>query len=103
MLVTFRTDVGSISMFGEVARPMLKMMGQTGDIPGAVVAKDLPAALERLKGAVAAAKAAAKPQGSAKDDDRGEAPPIGMAVRAAPLVELLERAVKRESDLVWGQ
>lgn len=100
MLVTFSSDAGNISMFGEVAVPMLKMMGQTGDIPGAIVAADLPAAIEKLKAAVEAAKAAAKPKGAANDDGKGA--PIGVAVRAAPLIDLLERAVKRKADVIWG-
>ncbi|HSF46992.1 MAG TPA: DUF1840 domain-containing protein, partial [Burkholderiales bacterium] len=55
MLVQFQTPAyATITMFGGVAKTLLKMMGMTGDIPGAINAEDVPGALERLKQAVAA-------------------------------------------------
>jgi hypothetical protein len=58
MLVEFKSDAGNMTMFGDVAVSMLKMMGQTGALPGALLAKDVPAALERLKRGAAVAPAA---------------------------------------------
>lgn len=55
MLVTFRTDVhADILMFGDIAVQLLKLMGHSGAVPGALLADDVPAALERLRQAVAA-------------------------------------------------
>jgi len=59
MLVKFKSDAGNMTMFGEVAVDLLKLMGQTGALPGALLAKDIPAALERLKRGVATPAAAA--------------------------------------------
>ena len=57
MLVTFRTKAyADITMFGDVAVRLLKLMGHSGTVPGAMLAEDIAVALERLKGAVEADK-----------------------------------------------
>lgn len=52
MLVTFKTDVGVITMFGNDALTILQMMGHSATEPGAILAADVPAALSRLNAAV---------------------------------------------------
>ncbi|WP_293266419.1 DUF1840 domain-containing protein, partial [Neptunomonas sp.] len=55
MLVTFTTDAyGSITMFGDVALAMFKMMGHSGSVPGAILAADVPVALSKLTTAIEA-------------------------------------------------
>ena len=49
MLVTFDSDVGGFTMFGDAALKLLKMMGHSGTVPSAILAKDIPAALARLQ------------------------------------------------------
>jgi len=85
-------------MFGEVAVALLKMMGQSGVAPGALLASDVPAALERLKRAVAAAKEPLPPRGEA---ERGAEVPVSVRQRAFPLIELLARCAEKKCDLVW--
>jgi hypothetical protein len=59
MLITFTTDAyADITMFGDVAQAMLKMMGHSGTVPSAILSADVPAALSRLTAGVEAAKAA---------------------------------------------
>jgi hypothetical protein len=99
MLVRFNSDAGLITMFGDVAVTLLKMMGQTGVLPGAIRPEDIPAALERLKQEVAA-QPAAPPAGGSRDD--GE-PRVGIRQRAFPLIELLERAAKRGCYVTWEE
>lgn len=97
MLVRFDSKAGTITMFGDVATNLLRMMGQSGDVPGAIMAADLPAALERLRQNVSGVR---QPSGGAKSDDEGERP-VGMQQRAFPLIELLERASKQGADVIW--
>lgn len=48
MLVTFSTKVyADITMFGDIALVMLKMMGHSGTVPSAIRAEDVPVALLR--------------------------------------------------------
>ena len=53
MLVTFTCPAyADITMFGDVAIRLLKMMGHSGTVPGALLAEDVPAALQRLEAAI---------------------------------------------------
>ena len=99
MLVRFNSDVGLITMFGQVAVTLLKMMGQSGVLPGAIRPEDIPQALERLKREVAAHPV--PPAVSGHDAD-GE-PPVSLRQRAFPLIELLERAAKRGCHVIWEE
>lgn len=99
MLVTFTTKAyADITMFGDVALTLLRMMGHSGTVPGAIVAEDVPAALARLREAIDGEKAAAP----VEDKDADE-PVIGLATRALPLIGLLAAAEKAESDVMWQQ
>jgi hypothetical protein len=56
-MLAFTTKVyADITMFGDVAVAMLKMMGHSGTVPGAIRTEDVPAALSRLTAAVNAGK-----------------------------------------------
>ena len=100
MLVKFKSDAGDITTFGDVGVALLKMMGQSGALPGALLAGDLPAALERLKRAVTVAAAAPD---SGDEPDRDDEPRVSLKQRAFPLIELLERCVKKKCDLIWEE
>jgi hypothetical protein len=99
VLVRFRSDVGDIIMFGEVAIALLKMMGQSGGVPGAILAADIPAALVRLQGAITENQAALP---RSREGDDGE-PPVSLRQRAFPLIDLLGRAAKKDADVIWEE
>ena len=96
MLVKFDSKVGGITMFGDIAVALLKAMGNSGTVPGALLAKDIPPALERLKAAVAAAPAK-------EGGGEGQEPKVSLKQRAFPLVDLLERAAKADADVLWDK
>jgi hypothetical protein len=102
MLVTFRSKAwGNITMFGDVAVTLLKMMGHSGTVPSALLARDIPSALARLRQALAAAA----PEPAASDDERtgddDAQPPVALGVRAYPLIEMLSAAAEQECDVMW--
>lgn len=102
MLVTFRSkSYADITMFGDVAVQLLRMMGQSGTVPGALLADDVAPALAKLKAALAQSPQATEP--ADKDDEEGdkEAKNVGLARRAYPLIELLNAAVASKSDVLW--
>jgi hypothetical protein len=103
MLVRFDSQAGGFSMFGDIAVTLLKMMGHSGTVPGAILAQDIPPALERLKSAVAAAPESAPAPASSDDDREGKEPPVSLRQRAFPLVELLERAARKGCDVLWDR
>ena len=97
MLVTFTTKTyADITLFGDVALAMLKMMGHSAAVPGAILAADVPAALDRLTAAIEAEKAAPPVENQDADE-----PVVSMAHRALPLIELLAAAAKAESNVMW--
>ena len=98
MLVTFSTNAYSdITLFGDVALSLLKMMGHSATIPGAILAADVPMALSRLTSAINAEKASPPDD---KDEDRDESE-VSMAQRSLPLINLLTAAAKANSNVMW--
>jgi hypothetical protein len=110
MLVTFRSKAGaSITMFGDHALRMLELMGASGKVPGAFNAEDVPAALSSLQaGLQAQSERTATSVPPALHEDRSEqtdeerhAATVSLATRAAPLVNLLQRAAAAKAALIW--
>ncbi|MGV8713296.1 MAG: DUF1840 domain-containing protein [Nitrosomonas sp.] len=96
MLVTFTTDAyADITMFGDVALAMLKMMGHSKTVPGAILAADVPMALNRLKAAISAEKT------SPPAENEDAEPMVSMADRALPLINLLTAAAEAECNVMW--
>lgn len=103
MLVTFTTKAyADITMFGEVARAMLRMMGHSDTVPGAILADDVPGALESLKKSVESISAT-QAESASKDGarDEGDERPVSIAHRAFPLIELLTAAARQHVDVMW--
>jgi len=102
MLIIFRTQAyADITMFGDAAIALLKLMGQTGEMPGGLLAADVPAALERLRARVAGAPQD-DPHATPSPDPREALPvPVTLRQRAVPLMQLLEAAARKQRDVTW--
>lgn len=104
MLITFKTPVhADITMFGDVAKALIRMMGHSGAVPGALLAKDVPAALDRLKAAVETNPEAPLDPERDEDDDDARAQSVSLKHRALPLIELLEAAARDEKNVMWDR
>lgn len=106
MLVTFRSKSWSnITMFGDVAVTLLKMMGHSGTVPGALRAGEVPAALARLKQQIAAANPddESSPRIAPVAADPEAPPAVGLRQRAYPLIQLLSAAARQECDVMWDE
>jgi hypothetical protein len=102
MLLTFSCPVyANITMFGDVAVRLLKIMGHSGTVPGALLAEDVPAALARLEAAVAANEQLPEPEESGQSVD--DEPPVSLSHRALPVIELLRAAEKAKCNLMWDK
>lgn len=107
MLVTFRTDAyADITMLGDVAVELLKLMGHSGTVPSAMMPEDIPAALERLEAGLAEHERAAadSPPADAGDDEEDEdaaEPHVSLRNRAFPLRRLLEAAHREHVPVMW--
>ncbi|MES2355512.1 MAG: DUF1840 domain-containing protein [Pseudomonadota bacterium] len=105
MLITFRSKASSdVMMFGDIAINLLKFMGHSATVPGAIAAKDVPTALQQLKSAVAAGKAAPTPENSTDDEENeSSGDSVSLANRALPLIQLLTAAASAKCDVMWDK
>jgi hypothetical protein len=106
MLIKFKSDAyADITMFGDIAKRLLKMMGHSGTVPGAILADDVPAALERLQRGVKESPAENTETGNASNDRQGEEldEQVSLDHRALPLIELLAAAKTRHRDVMWEE
>lgn len=100
MLVTFRCKAyADITMFGDVAVKLLKMMGHSGTVPGAMMPEDIPAALDKLQTALQHQQQ--PPAMERKDGD--DEPPVSLSHRAMPLIALMNAALKADTEVMWDK
>ncbi|ACT50292.1 DUF1840 domain-containing protein [Methylovorus glucosotrophus] len=99
-MITFSTDrYSDISMFNEVAHQLLSLIGHSGTVPGAILAEDVPAALQRLKQATEGDTEVIA--GADDGDDGGEGAGVSLKNRALPLIALFESAQQNKSNVMW--
>jgi hypothetical protein len=88
-------------MFGDVAIKLLKLMGHSGTVPSAIEPEDIPAALTRLKKAIAMEEMTSADEGE-NDDDDPEEEHVSLRNRALPLIQLLEAAEREKVTVMWS-
>lgn len=122
MLVTFKSNAphADVTMFGTAARSLLKMMGQSGNVPGAIMPEDIPAALRKLEEALVeqsdeetlvpaeegesgAGMIGPDHTGHPDADEETELKPVALSQRATPLIGLLEAARDANSSVLWDE
>jgi hypothetical protein len=103
MLIRFHSKAGSLTMLGDNANTVLRLMGATGDVPGALVAKDLPRAIENLKRGLAVQTKNQPPEPSTDGGDSEDRDQVALSARGYPLVQLLEATLKSNSDVIWEE
>ena len=103
MLITFKTRAyADVTMFGEVALKLIKLMGRRETVPSAIEPEDIPQALKMLRTGIAADDAAAKEDESENGDDETEEL-VSVHNRARPLIELLQAAHKENVPVMWEE
>lgn len=105
MLVTFKTEAhAGITMFGKVAMDMVKMMGHTPVVPGAILAKDIPEALNRLKANIESRENLPPSRDEAEDEgEEDDDADVSISHRALPLIDLLEAAAAADKHVMWEE
>ena len=110
MLVQFSTRNGHLIMQGEPAQALLRMGGHTGTVPGAVLAADLSGFASRLRERLQTQGEQPSPdlpaeetERSGREDDERRERPVSLKLRAVPLLEMIDTAIRRQSDLMWDR
>src|SRR5712672_3327139 len=102
MLITFHTSAwASVTLFGDAAVTLLKMAGHSGTVPGAIRAADVAVVRGRLEQALAALRPDQEPAAAEKEPDAE--PPVGLRLRAYPLIQLLTAAAQKRCDVTWEE
>ena len=100
MLIRFSSvKTESITMFGDNAVQLIKMLGAGSAVPNAIGAEDLPAAIKRLREQLQTQTATEKAVTIDADDE--SEPATSLATRAVPLLSLLERAAAAKVPVMW--
>jgi len=103
MLITFKTRAyADVTMFGDVALRLIKLMGRRETVPSAIEPEDIPQALKMLRAGVAAEDAAAKEDETENSDDEKEEV-VSVHNRALPLIELLQAAHEENVPVMWEE
>jgi len=104
MLITFSCKAyANVTMFGDIGLALLKMMGHSGSVPGAIRAEDVAEALAQLKAELELAANAQLEPPEADEDGVELEPAINLNTRAQPLIELLSSAIKKQCDVMWDR
>lgn len=110
MLVTFKCKAcGNVMMFGDVAKQMLRMMGHSENVPGAIEPEDIAEALEKLTQATAQIHKDEQQSELTESavnedidvDDLDVETVVSIYTRATPLIDLLKTAEKEGCYVMW--
>lgn len=87
-------------MLDEHGRRLLDIIGEDARAASGIIRCDeIPAALERLRNAIACE--VPSPSGE-EDDEDAEVVQVDLRRRAYPLMEMLSLALKKRQDVLWG-
>jgi hypothetical protein len=95
-------------MQGEPAVALIRLGGHSGTVPSAVLAADLPGFLVKLRAGlelqgdqVSPPPPVNEPEAGWEDTEEPRERPIKLRLRAVPLLDMLDTAIKQQSDLLW--
>lgn len=100
MPITFHTkSYADITFLTDVGKQLITLMGHTPNVPGAILANDIPVALARLQTGLAADDLDHQTEDTPQTDE--EARPVRLSRRAMPLIALLESAHADNENVMW--
>jgi Domain of unknown function (DUF1840) len=110
MIVKFSTRNGQLLMQGEPAVTLVQLGGHSGTVPSAILEADLPAFAAKLRaglelhGDELSPAPPADAAGRAEDeDDEPRERPIKLRLRAVPLLDMVDTAIRQKSNLLWDR
>jgi len=100
MPITFHTkSYADITFLTDVGKQLIELMGHTPNVPGAILASDVSAALAHLSAGIAAAPVNSQPEENAQPDEAER--PVSLSHRALPLIALLDAARAAKENVMW--
>lgn len=107
MLVTFKCHASpDVTMLENLAQYLLGIIGKRLGPRGVITHDELEVAISKLEAAIATdKKERAEHEGHFHEGEDGREhhePPVGLAQRAFPFLDMLRAARKEQNDIVWG-
>ena len=98
---------GDVNMLESHALLLLDIMSKSKDSRGVITPEQIPAAIAALRAASERDRQSDPGSQAAEDSDDPEvkerrAQHVGLGQRAFPLIDLLERAARKNTDVTWG-
>lgn len=98
-------ETGDLVMLEPSGKRILEVLGRDLAGPGILLASEMPDAMEALRAASAAEEAERerlKAEAQANGDPEPAFDVVSLRMRAAPLIEMMQRCHKADVDIVWG-
>ena len=95
---------GDVDMLDEHGKHLLEVMGKSAGERGVITSAEIPGVIASLRAAIARdAPQHAKPEDTDDPDERERrSQDVDLGRRAYPLIDMLERAAKKQRDVTWG-
>jgi len=101
MLITFKSRAhADVTMFGDVALKLIRLMGRRDTVPSAMYPEDIPDALDKLRSGLLLEETA---ESDVVTNDKDEEEQVGIQIRAMPLVDLMVAAEKEQVPVMWEE
>ena len=103
MLITFKSSASAdVVTFEENAQQILRVIGHNlSTAQGVITVEQLPAAISKIKAAIASDKTIPAQQQSPEEEaESGQN--VSFSQRAMPFLELLESSLKEKMPVLWG-
>lgn len=106
MLVTFKCrNFHDVVTTGEVGLALLRAMGETGTVPGALTGDNVAMARDKLAAAMVGPKGDTTPGNPGEEEEEDEpeekSAAISLRQRALPLLDLLSAAADEGNEVIW--
>ncbi len=106
MLYKFKSRAtADVIMLESNGRQLVQIMGKTPGQSGIVTVEQIPGAIAAIEAAIAAeerARAQAREEAQAQDEDGGDRPEaVHLRQRATPLLDMLRRSAAEGREVTW--
>ncbi len=98
-------ETGELVMLEPHGKRVLQIIGKDASGPGVVLPDQMTGAVEALRAAAVEEEATRKRQkdeAQARGETAPDFDPVSLRMRAAPFIEMLQRAEKASVEVVWG-
>ncbi|MBL8390147.1 MAG: DUF1840 domain-containing protein [Hydrogenophaga sp.] len=98
-------ETGDLVMLAPSGKRILEILGKDPSVSGIIRPEEMAGAIEALRAAVLAEEASqqrAREEAQAQGEPAPQFDAVSLRMRSAPFIEMLQRCVKADVEVVWG-